>query len=102
MENKRFSAISVIKDTFASAGKLYVPVFIIGLPNLIFSLIISTSNLEVVFMAMLNIAYGFLISPWVTGTTAFYSYQNLICFTLLIIPGFYLLCRRNKAKLGTN
>lgn len=77
MENQRFSATNVIKQTFTTVGRLFTPLLIILLPNLIFSLIITSTNISAFVAFSVNLAYTFLVAPWIAGTASFFSHQKL-------------------------
>jgi hypothetical protein len=77
MENRRFSAFNLVKETFSTVGSLFTPLLIILLPNLIFSLIANSATTPGFIIVGVTLAYIFLVGPWIAGTASFYAHQQL-------------------------
>lgn len=98
MTGSRISAISLLRETFATAGPLYAPLLIINSPSLIFT-INSFDNLGSAGVAF-NIIYWLVVLPLLSGAMIFYTYRSLTRNQVTVGQAFNQANRRLLQLIG--
>jgi membrane-anchored glycerophosphoryl diester phosphodiesterase (GDPDase) len=99
MTGSRISAISLWRETFATAGPLYVPLLIINSPSLIFAALNSFDNLGSASVAF-NIIYWLVVLPLLSGAMIFYTYRSLTRNQVTVGQAFNQANRRLLQLIG--
>jgi membrane-anchored glycerophosphoryl diester phosphodiesterase (GDPDase) len=99
MTGSRISAISLLRETFATARPLYVPLLIINSPSLIFAALNSFDNLGSASVAF-NIIYWLVVLPLLSGAMIFYTYRSLTLNQVTVGQAFNQANRRLLQLIG--
>ncbi len=101
MTGSRISAISLLRETFATARPLYVPLLIINSPSLIFAALNSFDNLGSASVAF-NIIYWLVVLPLLSGAMIFYTYRSLTRNQVTVGQAFNQANRRLLQLIGVS